>query len=337
MEQTIRTVLVLAFVGFGAWPQAQQLPGRGQTQGTTATASQVAKPPVARLGNGVPSFEAAPSAQRYATGITATYEESLNETYLKLGGWEGKLDVYARKDIPGPHPTLIYFHGGGPIGAASRKEWVTLDLLSYLEWGWNVVNVEYDIPGRTLAPVAVQNGLCALRWIVSNAKKFDIDTSKLVTSGFSSGGWMALMMAMTPRTPGWDQPCPGTEAVRVAAVVNWSGQTDFLDVLEGPNLKPWAAGWFQSLPNRTEIGKAVSPLTLVRAGLPPVMSIHGNADAAVPYSHSVRLHENLKRVGVPEELVTVQGGHGGYPRSDQENVFAAIKRFLTTHGAMAKR
>jgi len=277
------------------------------------------------------------SAQRFSTSITADYEQSLNETYLKLGGWEGKLDVYLRKDIPGPHPTLIYFHGGGPIGDVSRKEWVTLDLLSYLEWGWNVVNVEYDLAGRTLAPVAVQNGMCALRWVVTNAKKYDIDTSKLVTSGFSSGGWVALMTAMTPRTTEWDQPCPGTEDVRVAAVVNWSGQTDFPDVLEGSNAKPWAAGWFQSLPNRREIARAVSPITFVRAGLPPVMSIHGDADPVIPYSHAVRLHEGLKRVGVPEELVTVHGGHGGYPRSDQQNIFAAIKRFLTSHDLAAKR
>ena len=170
--------------------------------------------------------------------------------------------------------------------------------------------------GELTAPVAVQNGLCALRWTVGNAEKYGIDTSKLVTSGYSSGGWMALMTAMTPRTPGWDEPCPGTEEVRVAAAVSWSAETDFPDVLEGSNVKPWAAGWFQSLPNRTEIAKAMSPLTFLRAGLPPVMSIHGDADPVVPYSHSVRLHEGLKRVGVPEELVTVTGGHGWYPRGD---------------------
>ena len=48
-------------------------------------------------------------------------EINVNVTYLTIGGWEGKLDVYSRSDTPGPHPTLIYFHGGGAIGSNTRK------------------------------------------------------------------------------------------------------------------------------------------------------------------------------------------------------------------------
>jgi acetyl esterase/lipase len=34
-------------------------------------------------------------------------------TYLTTNNYESKLDVYSRRDTPGPHPTLIYMHGGG--------------------------------------------------------------------------------------------------------------------------------------------------------------------------------------------------------------------------------
>src|SRR6185503_1744351 len=138
--------------------------------------------------------------------------------------------------------------GGGALGIANRKDLVTLDLLPYLEWGWTVVNVEYTLPGLTLAPVAVENGVCAVRWIAANAQKYGFDTSKLVTAGWSSGGWIALMTAMAPTTPDWDRTCPATADVKIAAVISRAGVSDFGDVLAGPNAKPWAAYWFQTLP-----------------------------------------------------------------------------------------
>ncbi len=156
----------------------------------------------------------------YSKSITASYEIDFNVTYVKLGDWEGKLDVYSRTDVPGPHPTLIYFHGGGALGSGGRKDMVTLDLLPYLEWGWDVVNVDYNLPGLTLAPVAVQNGVCAVRWVAANAKMYGFDSERLVTSGWSSGGWMALMTGMALRTSDWDRLCPATGDVKIAAVVN---------------------------------------------------------------------------------------------------------------------
>jgi hypothetical protein len=55
-------------------------------------------------------------AQDYSTGITAEFDLIPNVTYLELGAWQGKLDLYARADTLGPHPTLIFFHGGPMTG-----------------------------------------------------------------------------------------------------------------------------------------------------------------------------------------------------------------------------
>ena len=112
------------------------------------------------------------AGQIYSRSITGSNQIEHDVTYLTLGAWEGKLDVYSRKDASGPLPTVVYFHSGGALGSAGRKDVVTLDLLPYLEWGWNVVNVEYNLPGLTLAPIAVQNALCAVRWVFANSGKY---------------------------------------------------------------------------------------------------------------------------------------------------------------------
>jgi dipeptidyl aminopeptidase/acylaminoacyl peptidase len=94
-------------------------------------------------------------------------------------------------------------------------------------------------------------------------------------------------------------------------------------------LKNYAVMWMGSQQNAADIAKRVSPLTYVRAGLPPILSIHGDRDAVVPYSHSARLHEALDKAGVTNKLITIKGGdHGGFNRADYVKSFAEIKAFL---------
>ena len=57
-----------------------------------------------------------------------------------------------------------------------------------------------------------------------------------------------------------------------------------------------------------DVARRVSPLTYVRSGLPPILTIHGDADPTVPYQHAVRLGQELDNVGVANELHTVPGG-----------------------------
>ena len=70
-------------------------------------------------------------------------------------------------------------------------------------------------------------------------------------------------------------------------------------------------------------------MTYVRAGLPPVLTIHGDQDPIVPYTHATRLHEALGKAGVNTELFTVaKGGHGNFGPEDRTRIYAKIKEFL---------
>jgi acetyl esterase/lipase len=266
-------------------------------------------------------------AQSYSRAVTASYRVIPNVTYLKSGIWEGKLDIYSRTGVRDSQPTVIWFHGGDSFSGS--KDGATFNLMPYLEWGWNVVNVEHRLAGVTLAPTALQNCLCALRWITHNAHEYGFDTTKLVISGASSGGWFAVTAGLGVRPDNWDQACPGSEEPKVAAVVNWYGNWDLADILQGPNIKPYAPGWVRTFPNPLEIARSLSPLPLRNPGIPPVISIHGDADPTVPYTQSVRLHQALKVAGVPEELITIPGGkHGGFNREENQRAFVAIQAFL---------
>jgi len=273
-------------------------------------------------------------------GLLTSYWVTPNITYLTANNVELKLDVYqvANGSIPAPgtapKPTLLYIHGGGWTGLS--KESSSLAFLPYLELGWNVVNINYRIASVSPAPAAVEDSLCALRWVFRNARQYNFDTNHIVVSGESSGGHLALMTGMTPASAGLDRECAGPEAVKVAAIVNWFGIDDVAELLDGPHAATFAITWLGSQPNREDVAKRISPLTYVRAGLPPVITIHGDADPLVPYTQATRMRDALTNAGVPNQLVTIPGGkHGAFSRDQMRNAFGSLLDFLAKQGVMA--
>lgn len=280
-----------------------------------------------------PSLAQLSGTAEWAAALSGQYRVMPNVTYLTANNWDAKLDVYVPRESRESLPTLIYIHGGGWVQGA--KESSALSVLPYLELGWAVVNVEYRLARVSLAPAAVEDCRCALRWVIKNAKEYGFDPSRLVVTGHSAGGHLSLTTGTVPASAGLDRQCPGSEDLKVAAVINWYGITDVVDLLDGPNQQSYAVAWLGSLSDREAVARRVSPLTYVRSGLPPVLTIHGDADPVVPYSHALRLKAALDQAGVPNELVTVPGGkHGGFSRAETVKIFTAIRAFLAKHGLL---
>ncbi len=275
-----------------------------------------------------------PPTADWAAHAQNQYAVVANVTYLTASGFEAKLDVYRRRDVQTPQPTLVFYHGGGWIGGT--KEASFMSIMPWLEMGWNVVNVEYRMARVAEAPAAVEDALCALRWVVSNAKNNNIDTDKIVVSGESAGGHLALAVGMIPASAGLTSICAGggftgneISVPKVAAIINWYGITDVNDLLAGSNARAYAVQWIGSGPNREAVAKSVSPITYVRPGLPPILSIQGDADPIVPYSQNTRLRDALTKAGTPNELLTIPGGgHGNFKPAERSMAYVKIREFL---------
>ena len=283
------------------------------------------------------------SSDRWVDSAGGDYDIFPNVTYAKANNIELKLDLYLPRNRTNPTPTLILFHGGGWVDG--QKERNVLYLLPYLAMGWSAVNVEYRTGHQSPAPAAVEDTRCALRWITTHARQYSLDTSKFVLTGTSAGGHLSLITGMLPANNLFDRQCTveGGERwntatvpeLKVAAIVNWFGIGDVADLLEGPNAKNYAREWFGSMSNAEQLARQLSPVNYVRAGLPPIITIHGENDDVAPYSHSVRLHSMLDKAGVPNQLVTIRGRkHGGFSRQEMLDSYAAIREFLRKQGLL---
>jgi len=276
----------------------------------------------------------------YASG---DYDVLPNITYSVANNTELKLDLYLPRNRSLPKPTLILFHGGGWVDG--QKERNIFYLLPYLSMGWAVINVEYRMARTSPAPAAVEDCRCALRWATYHARDYNLDTSKFVLTGTSAGGHLALITGMLPAGSVFDRQCPTDNSTRwnqatepplkVAAIVNWFGITDVRELIDGPNAKHYAMEWFGSMSNREDLARQVSPINYVRAGLPPIITIHGDEDDIAPYSQAVRLHAALDKAGVPNQLVTIHGRkHDGFNRQEMVSSYAAIREFLRKHSIL---
>lgn len=289
------------------------------------------------------SAPAPSSAAAWTDLLSTNFSVVPNITYRRANNTDIKLDLYLPRDRSKPVPVVMMIHGGGWV--AGVKETSILSLLPYMQMGFAAVNVEYRLAANTPAPAAVEDCRCALHWIVNNANRFKFDTTRIVVTGDSAGGHLALTTGLLTPDVGFDHGCnppdgklwdsADTTVPKVAAIVNWYGITDVADLFFGANARGYAIEWFGSDPNRDQLARRISPVYLVTKDSPPVLTVHGDKDPTVPYSHALRLQEALKRAGVRNELVTIpNGGHGGFPPDQHERAMAAIRSFLQANGLL---
>jgi acetyl esterase/lipase len=217
----------------------------------------------------------------------------------------------------GNRPGVIVIHGGGWV-QGDKEGMLDSFCLPFIRHGFVVANVEYRLAKAGPAPAAVTDVLQAAQWFLDHAAKYKVDPNRILVSGASAGGHLALMVGMTP-------------AVKIAGVIDFFGIADVADQLAGPNAREYAAQWIPEQPNRLELAHRMSPATYVRKGLPPILALHGDADPLVPYEQSVNLIKAIRSAGGDAELITVPGGKHGFTLQEMDELWPQIFKWLKKH------
>lgn len=239
-----------------------------------------------------------------------------------------RLDAYLQPGA-GPHPVVVFVHGGGHVSGDKAGGGLELLLPFASRVGYAVVAINYRLAPEFRHPAQVEDARLAVRWVRANSSRLHIDPRRLAVAGASAGGHIVTFLAFTAcaGSPGAGDPVL-RQSCRPATVVNFFGTTDLrerndllLAALLGPDASP-------------AVKAAASPITHISPDDPPTLSLHGTADALVPYAQSVALHHALAEAGVPNRLITIErGGHGFNWLTDPQAAVwqAALIRWLDTY------
>jgi acetyl esterase len=98
-------------------------------------------------------------------------------------------------------PVHVFYHGGGwMLGDLDTHDWICRAIANAAYCA--VVNVEYRLAPDYIFPVAFDDALAALRWVVANAGLLRIAPGRVSLGGDGAGGNLAAAVALALRNEG---------------------------------------------------------------------------------------------------------------------------------------
>jgi len=226
-------------------------------------------------------------------------------------------------------PTLLFFHGGG--WTSGNKISRSLFLMPYIQKGFAVVTADYRYLDEASLPEIIGDTRAALHWVYTHQEKYRFDTSRILVSGESAGGHLALMNGVLNNTGLFLQDSLKNFSLRVSGVINWFGVADLHEAYSDWDdaFRRLVVGKDSTSPH--ELLKLCSPVTYIGSNTVPVLTIHGSEDKAADYRQALLLHRLLDQNKVKNKLWTIHGKkHGNFDPLEMTAAVEQIWKFIET-------
>jgi cation diffusion facilitator CzcD-associated flavoprotein CzcO/acetyl esterase/lipase len=222
-----------------------------------------------------------------------------------LPGTDGPLAYRLyRPATPGPHPIVVYFHGGGwVLGDEQSDDPFCRDMCR--RSGMIFVSVGYRHAPEHRFPTAAEDGYTAARWIAEHATELGGRVGPVLVTGWSAGANIAAVTCQLARDRGGPEiagqllVCPVTDCTFDRPSYNDNATGYFLT----RSLMHWFWDLYCSPADRTD--PRVSPLRGRLAGLPPAFVVTCEFDPL--RDEGVAYAEALNAAGVPVEQLQARG------------------------------
>jgi acetyl esterase/lipase len=258
--------------------------------------------------------------------------------YKSVDEGELKVDIYyANSAVQKKKPAIIFFHGGGWVfGDRSEfsetcKRYAAKGFVTFSFQYRLSINEDGSYPHPSITPVeSVKDARSAVRWVRAHADSLKIDPNRIIVSGQSAGGQLALCTELA------DSINELTDDLMI------SPSPDAL-VLYSSNVNTMEAWIDMLLGDRRDEIWSISPYHLARKSMPPVIDFHGEEDCMVlPYTVSI-FRQRMNQLGNHYELINYPGrqhylgeGNEKYARYFDEEILERTDDFLERFGLMGQ-
>jgi acetyl esterase/lipase len=183
--------------------------------------------------------------------------------------------------------------------------------------GYTVFAIDHRAAPRFHYPAMIDDAHRAVRYIRHYGKQFGINPARIGAVGYSSGAHLASLLGLMDGAGDENARDPvERESGRVQCVVAGGTPADLTLYADIPQAVSMLSAFLGEQMSGTPAANSAirkkledaSPVHFVKAGDPPFLLFHGDADQVVPYSAAQELDDALTKVHVPVKLITIQGG-----------------------------
>jgi len=233
----------------------------------------------------IPLFESmsAPDARAFGTTMNAgrpmgpEVGEMIDGTLPGADGSPLEYRIYRPKS-KGPHPVVVYYHGGGwVLGDAVSDEPMIRDLVDRSDS--LIISVNYRHAPEARFPAAADDAFAALKWVADHVAEIGGIPGQLAVAGWSAGGNLAAVVAQLARDNGGPALSgqllltPATDGSKKWPSYSGNGQGFILT----ESLMDWFWDHYATAEDRKD--PKASPLRASSlAGLPPAMVVTAEFD-----------------------------------------------------------
>jgi acetyl esterase/lipase len=245
------------------------------------------------------------------------------------------LDIYLPPDAKPNTPVVIWVHGGGWMvnDKYADMSYMKATIRSIIESGYALASIDYRHATTAIFPAQILDCMQAVEFLGNNALKYKLDKNRFSLIGFSAGGHLGSLLALSLNNNVTEfYPSGKKPLFTIKAVLDFYGPSDFLlfygfgkpDQLDSPIAKLLGVSPLA----RPDISKKASPATYVDKGDPPFFIVHGEKDMDVPPAQSYLLKSWLDLAGVKSELIVVKDAPHYGEMFDKDVVRLKLLEFL---------
>jgi acetyl esterase/lipase len=250
-----------------------------------------------------------PRAKLVAAILPAYVSAEENIVYSRYRERELHLDLFSpREKTHALYPGVILIHGGGWRSGNRQMEWPMAQHLA--AHGYVTATVEYRLSIEVKYPAGVYDLKGAIRWMRTNAAKYNIDPKKIAVYGCSAGGTLAAFLGTTGDMKQFEGSAGHAESSSVVqAVVDVDGVLDFTNPAESAKdddpQKPSAGkSWFgASYKENPDIWKEASPINYVNAKTAPILFVNSSLERF--HAGRDEMIGQLNKLGISSEVHTI--------------------------------
>ncbi|WP_082966867.1 FAD-dependent oxidoreductase [Mycobacterium sp. 852002-51163_SCH5372311] len=210
-----------------------------------------------------------------------------------------------RPSTPGPHPLVVYFHGGGYVlGDAISDDPLCRDLC--VRSDTVIISADYRHAPEHRFPAAVDDALAAVQWVADNAETLGGRPGQLAVCGWSAGGGIAAVVCRLTRDMGG--PNIMGQALLTPMVAGETPSASFAENADGYGLTTPLVRWFcdHYIDPADRSDARFAPIAAADlSGLPPTVVVTAEFD---PLRDDAEAYAAaLAAAGVPTEHVRARG------------------------------